>query len=215
MASPDDDAVREEVRSSRDRHPHFLDAVRGDAKFTAAHRGERHEFRNGIDIAMQCIRLAVVSDAFLGQVFYRAKASLQRRRVPLLPSICHRLAMMTAQVCIGDPVVIQPGLYLAHGQVVIDGVAEIEQGVVIFPWVTIGLQPPVIFGPRIGPNVQIGTGAKVLGPIHIGRAALIGANAVVLDNVQAHSLVVGIPARAISRETDRSDRPGPAGTTDP
>ena len=39
------------------------------------------------------LRLALVSDAYLGQALYRLKASLQARGVPGLPRIAHRLAM--------------------------------------------------------------------------------------------------------------------------
>jgi serine O-acetyltransferase len=119
--------------------------------------------------------------------------------VPVVPRLAHRLAMMIAQVCIGDPVVIEPGLYLAHGQVVIDGIVTIERGVVIFPWVTIGLRAGVFHGPTIAQGVHIGTGAKVIGPVKVGAGAQIGANAVVVDDVAAHTTVVGSPARPIGQ----------------
>jgi serine O-acetyltransferase len=48
--------------------------------------------------------------------------------------------------------------------------------------------------------VQIGVGAKVLGPIRIGRGAVIGANAVVLHDVPPGAVVVGIPARVLRIE---------------
>jgi serine O-acetyltransferase len=51
----------------------------------------------------------------------------------------------------------------------------------------------------IGNRVDIGTGAKVLGSIRIGDDVIIGANAVVLNDVPSHSLAVGVPARIISR----------------
>ncbi|MCC5951655.1 MAG: hypothetical protein JJU45_06115 [Acidimicrobiia bacterium] len=102
--------------------------------------------------------------------------------------------MATAQVCIGDPVVVQPGFYLAHGQVVIDGLVEVGSGTAIFPWVTIGLRAGDFTGPTIGPNVKIGTGAKVIGPVTIGPGAEVGANAVVVHDVPAHATAVGIPA---------------------
>jgi len=81
-----------------------------------------------------------VSDAFAAHALYRAKARMQALGIPILPRIAHRLAMMIGQVCIGDPVVMQPGVYIAHGQVVIDGIVDIHPGVVIFPWVTVGLR---------------------------------------------------------------------------
>ena len=82
------------------------------------HRGERHEFRSGLDTVGQILRLAWVSDAFLAQALYRVKARLQALGVPVLPRLAHRLAMVLAQVSIGDPVVMQPGIYIVHGQVV-------------------------------------------------------------------------------------------------
>jgi len=48
--------------------------------------------------------------------------------------------------------------------------------------------------PRIGNNVNIGAGAKLLGPITIGDNVDIGANAVVISSVPDNSIAVGIPA---------------------
>jgi serine O-acetyltransferase len=179
------------------RHPAFLDAVLEDARVTAAYRTERHQFNGRKDAIGQAVRLSLVSDAFLAQVLYRAKASLQAAGVPVLPRVAHRLAMTIAQVCIGDPVSIGPGLYLPHGQVVIDGVVEVGDHVTVRPWVTIGLKDGEFKGAVIGPHVRIGTGAKIIGPIHIGEGAHIGANAVVLHDVPAHRVAVGMPARVI------------------
>ena len=128
-------------------------------------------------------------------MLYRLKARLQRSGVPVLPRIAHGLAIMIGQVTIGDPVVIHPGLYLLHGQVVIDGVVEIHPGVVIGPFVTLGLRSGDIAGPTIHRDVTIGTGARLIGGIHVGEGASVGANAVVVDDVPAGATVVGAPAR--------------------
>lgn len=185
-------------REIRAQHPRFFEAVLADAQTTARYRGERHEFSSSIDAAAQVLRLIVQSDAFIGQVLYRGKARLQALGVPLIPRILHRLAMITSQVTIGDPVVIQPGIYLLHGQVVIDGITEIESGVTIAPFVTIGLRGGDFRGPRIGRGVQIGSGAKVIGPIAVGDEAMIGANAAVVSDVAAGATVVGVPAEPTS-----------------
>lgn len=179
----------------RAQHPPFFRAVLEDAKVTCRYRSEPHEFRTRIDAARQALRLMWVSDAFFAQVCYRAKARLQALGVPILPRLAHRLAMATAQICIGDPVIMQPGIYVAHGQIVVDGIVSIQTGVVIFPWVTIGLRAGNFQGPKIGRNVHIGTGAKVIGPVLVGAGAWIGANAVVVDDVAPESTVVGSPAR--------------------
>jgi serine O-acetyltransferase len=180
----------------RRRHPRFREALLADLKLTAAHRGERHEFRSRADAALQALRMMWASDAFLAQTLYRAKARMQALGIPVLPRIAHRLAMATAQVAIGDPVVIQPGLYILHGQVVIDGFTEIGPGARIAPFVTVGLRAGDYQGPVIGEDVAIGTGAKVIGRLRVGAGAEIGANAVVVEDVPAGATVVGVPARA-------------------
>ena len=48
--------------------------------------------------------------------------------------------------------------------------------------------------PVLGRRVNVGAGAKLLGPVQIGDDAVIGANAVVLHDVPAGATVVGIPA---------------------
>ena len=178
--------------------PGFREAVLADARVTAAQRFERHEFRGPLDTLVQIMRLMVVNDAFAAHVLYRLKARLLAAGVPLLPRIAHRLAMSLGQVSIGDPVLMHPGVYLVHGQVVIDGLTEIAGGTSIGPFVTIGVRGPDLRGPTIGPHVSIGTGAKLLGAITVGEGARIGANAVVLDDVAPGATVVGIPARPVA-----------------
>jgi serine O-acetyltransferase len=182
-------------RALRARHPRLREALMADARVTASFRGERHEFRSRLDAAVQMVRLAWVSDAFLAQALYRVKARLQALGVPVLPRVAHRLAMALAQVSIGDPVVMHPGVYIIHGQVVIDGPAEIHSGVTIAPWVTIGLKAGDFRGATIERDVSLGTGAKVIGGVRVGAGASVGANAVVVDDVPAGVTVVGAPAR--------------------
>lgn len=186
------------MRDMRSRFPGFGAAVLADAKLTARYRGERAEYRSRLDAAAQILRLCWESDAFLALALYRAKASMQARGVPILPRIAHRLAMTLAQVSIGDPVVVHPGVYLPHGQVVIDGIVEIHPGTTIAPWVTVGLRAGDVRGPIVGAGVQIGTGAKLIGPVRVGAGAVIGANAVVVADVPAGSTAVGAPARTIA-----------------
>ena len=66
----------------------------------------------------------------------------------------------------------------------------------IFQNVTLGSnrKPGV---PIVGGHVDIGPGAKILGPVTIGDHATIGANAVVLSDVPAGAVVGGIPARVL------------------
>jgi serine O-acetyltransferase len=190
-------AERELTRQIHARHPSLREALPADAKVVAAHRGERSDFHSRTDLILQMIRLAWVTDAFAAQVLYRVKARLQARGVPVLPRIAHRLAMLIAQLAIGDYTVVAPGVYIVHGQCVIDGITEIGSGVVVSPHVTVGLRAGIFQGPVIESNVNIGAGAKVIGPVRVGDGAMIGANAVVIDDVPPGVTVVGAPARPV------------------
>jgi serine O-acetyltransferase len=197
-SSEEKQAQRELRRRIRGQHPTLRTALLEDARVTAAHRGERG-FHSKTDAVLQMIRLMWVTDAFAAQVLYRVKARLQALRVPVLPRIAHRLAMAISQVAIGDYTVIAPGVYIVHGQIVLDGITEIGSGVVIAPFVTVGLRAGNFQGPVIGDHVHIGTGAKVIGPIRVGDHATIGANAAVVDDVPPGATVAGVPARPVER----------------
>ena len=87
------------------------------------------------------------------------------------------------------------GLLLPHANgVVIHPDASIGPNCLIFQQVTIGTRGPG-GAPTIAGHVDIGAGAKILGPVTIGEHAVIGANAVVLTDVPAHCMAVGIPAK--------------------
>jgi len=97
-------------------------------------------------------------------------------------------------------------LVIEHvGGIVVSGDAVLGDDCVIRNGVTIGLRHRGVAGsPRIGDRVDIGAGAKLLGPIHIGDDCAIGANAVVLCDVPSRSIAVGIPARVLPRKIGAS-----------
>jgi serine O-acetyltransferase len=90
------------------------------------------------------------------------------------------------------------GLILLHGQgVVVHVDAEVGPNCLIAQGVTLGVNERTGGAPRLGGRVDVGPGAKILGGVTIGDNAKIGANAVVLDDVPAGALAVGIPARIL------------------
>jgi serine O-acetyltransferase len=94
------------------------------------------------------------------------------------------------------------GLLIPHPNgVVIHPNAVVGPNCLIFQQVTLGT---LASGgvPVIGGHVDIGAGAKLLGAITIGDHAVIGANAVVLCDIPAHHVAVGIPARCRPRIRD-------------
>lgn len=81
------------------------------------------------------------------------------------------------------------------GGIVISGYTKFGDNCRIRNGVVIGLRRiDEKYAPIIGNNVDIGAGAKLLGPIRIGDNVIIGANAVVLCDVPANSIAVGVPA---------------------
>jgi serine O-acetyltransferase len=100
-----------------------------------------------------------------------------------------------------------PGLFIDHGMgIVIGETAEVGSDVTIFHGVTLGgtSRSRGKRHPSVGDRVTIGSGAKVLGAIAIGHDSRIGANAVVVKDVPANSVVVGVPGQVIARSTPRT-----------
>ena len=93
------------------------------------------------------------------------------------------------------------GFRIDHfGGIVISGDAVFGDDITIRNGVTVGLRHAGHRGsPTVGNRVDIGAGAKILGPITIGDDVTIGANAVVIKDVAANSVAVGIPARVLTR----------------
>ncbi len=92
------------------------------------------------------------------------------------------------------------------GGIVVSGDAIFGDDCVMRNGVTVGLRNRGVRGsPRIGSRVDIGAGAKLLGPIRIGDDVAIGANAVVICDVPANSIAVGIPARILRRKSKEAE----------
>ena len=100
--------------------------------------------------------------------------------------------------------------FIDHGMgVVIGETAEIGEDVMIYHGVTLGGRSlaKVKRHPTIGDRVTIGAGAKILGPIIIGRDSAVGANAVVVKDAPPESIVTGVPAKWRHRDAQRETKP--------
>ncbi|MDR2381814.1 MAG: serine O-acetyltransferase [Bifidobacteriaceae bacterium] len=89
-------------------------------------------------------------------------------------------------------------LFIDHGMgVVIGETAVVGDDVLLFHGVTLGGRSMVKGKrhPTLGDGVTVGAGAKVLGPIHVGHGARIGANSVVVRDVPPDGVVVGVPGK--------------------
>lgn len=94
---------------------------------------------------------------------------------------------------------------VVHGQTVIGDDCIIRQGV------TLGIRnmERLTEAPVLGRGVNVGAGAKIIGPVNVGDGAAIGANAVVLKDVPAGALAIGVPAQLTPRKNGASlvDKP--------
>ncbi len=95
---------------------------------------------------------------------------------------------------------IGPGLVIPHTVGTIIGAGYIGRNVTIYQQVTLGakiadFEYDIALRPHVEDDVLITAGAKIIGPVRIGRGAIIGANAVVLADVPDHHLAVGVPAQ--------------------
>lgn len=136
-----------------------------------------------------------------GRWRYGVKPALIRK--PL--SFIYKLLKISSQILTGIDlpceVTLGRRLTIEHfGDIIISGDTVIGDDVVIRNGVTIGLKRTKEAGaPVIGNRVDIGAGAKVLGPIKIGDDVSIGANAVVITDVPPNSIAVGVPARILPK----------------
>lgn len=94
------------------------------------------------------------------------------------------------------------GVVIDHGMgIVIGETAEIGEDCLLYHGVTLGatVNNKEKRHPTIEAQVILGAGAKILGPIRVGRGARVGANAVVVKDVPPGAIVAGIPARLIGQ----------------
>ncbi len=165
-------ALREEFRSIRIRDP----AARGALEIVLCYPG------------------------FHAVAVYRLSHWLWRRRFRLLARWLMHLARGLTGIEIHPGATIGSRFFIDHGMgVVIGETADIGDDCFLYQGVTLGgtsLEPGKRH-PTLADGVIVGAGAKVLGPITLGRNARVGANAVVVRDVPAEATVVGIPARRI------------------
>ena len=101
---------------------------------------------------------------------------------------------------------IGPGLIVTHTHGIVLGAASIGRNVTIYQQVTLGaLEADFMFDPSLRPIVEddvvLAAGAKVLGGVRVGSGSIVGANAVVLCDVPAQHIAVGVPARVQPKAT--------------
>ena len=124
---------------------------------------------------------------------YRVANILWQFRLKFFARVLSNLFRMITAIEIHPAAKIGPGFFIDHGVgLVIGETSELGKNVTLYQQVTLGGIAPSIKTsqqintkrhPTIGDDVIIGSGAQILGPVNIGNKARIGANAVVLNDV--------------------------------
>jgi serine O-acetyltransferase len=130
---------------------------------------------------------------------YILSHKLYKNKIPIIPKIIKFIIFIIYNSSIPYQAIIGKGTRFGYGGigVVIHKRTIIGKNCNIGSNVTIGGKSGLYNVPKIGDNVYISTGAKILGSIVIGNNAVIGANAVVIKNVPNNAVVAGVPAKII------------------
>jgi serine O-acetyltransferase len=153
----------------------------------------------------EAVRAALSQDGYKVLLLSRMRTSARERHIP---GVNHALRLATTVLYgieIGSDVELGEGVDFTHTLgTVVGGTSKLGARVKLLGNNTIGTAKDNGC-PIIEDDVVIGCGARVLGPVRIGRGAVIGANAVVLSDVPAGAVAVGIPATVRERPGDRND----------
>ena len=131
-------------------------------------------------------------------IFHRIGHFLYKHKLYFLARMVSQISRFLTGIEIHPGATIGRRLFIDHGMgIVIGETATIGNDCTIYHGVTLGGtgKDKNKRHPDIGNNVTIGCGAKILGPINVDDNVKIGANAVVLKNVDKGTTVVGVPAR--------------------
>lgn len=133
-----------------------------------------------------------------GHARFRFRSRVIRWPWGMAHLLLSKLSEIVFGILIGVKAQIGRRLIIEHfGSIVIHGSCVIGDDCIIRQGVTLGnrqLDKP-LDAPKIGSRVNIGAGAKILGNVVIGDDVDIGANAVVIQDVPAWHIAVGVPAK--------------------
>lgn len=155
----------------------------------------------GADVTRHHYVSGVTSDGFQILLVQRLREQLRRFHVPLGNHLLRRFTTVVYGLELGNDVTVGDGVSFVHPiAIVVGGDAKIGARVRFMGNNTVGTAKDDGY-PVIEDDVLIGAGARVLGPVRVGRGAVIGANAVVVHDVPPGAVVTGVPARPHVRKS--------------
>ena len=152
--------------------------------------------------------IVLTYNGFHALVLYRIAHYLHVHGFRLIARMISSIGRIFTGIEIHPGAKIGHGVFIDHGTgVVIGETTEIGNNVTIYQGATLGGtgKDKGKRHPTVESGVMISAGAKVLGPITIGRNAKIGAGSVVLHDVPANATVVGVPGVVVRLNGERTD----------
>lgn len=158
--------------------------------------------------AKSAFEIVLTYNGFHALVLYRIAHFFHIRNFRLIARIISSLGRFFTGIEIHPGAKIGYGVFIDHGTgVVIGETAEIGNNVTIYQGATLGGtgKDSGKRHPTLENGVMVSAGAKILGPINIGRNAKIGAGSVVLQDVPPNATVVGVPGVVVRLNGERVD----------
>jgi serine O-acetyltransferase len=152
--------------------------------------------------AKSTLEVMLLYPGFHAILFHRIAHWFFKRKLFFIARSISQFSRFITGVEIHPGATIGRGLFIDHGMgIVVGETAEIGDNCTIYHGVTLGGtgKDRGKRHPTIGNNVLISTGAKILGPFKVGDNSRIGANAVVLREVEPNTTVVGVPGRPVKK----------------
>ena len=163
--------------------------------------------RRGDPAARSPIEVALLYPGLHAIWAHRLWHALWRRRLRFLARMGSQITRWLTGIEIHPQARIGRRVFIDHGMgVVIGATAEVGNDVVLYHGVTLGgrTRNAGKRHPTLEDGVAVGAGAKILGPVTIGRASLVGAGAVVTKDAPAESILTGVPAKIRPRNSEAS-----------
>jgi len=142
-------------------------------------------------------------------IIYRFTHLLWRYKLYWLARFISTFARWITGIEIHPGAVIGRRFFIDHGMgVVIGETSEIGDDCMMYHGVTLGgtSWDKVKRHPTLKDGVIIGAGAKILGPITLGKNVRVGSNSVVVRSVDDNCTVVGIPGRVLKKKVSDDDQ---------
>jgi len=160
-------------------------------------------------------RVVLGTDSYRITFLQRIRNAARTAHIPLVNHLLRMVQTALFGIEIDRDVTLGDGVYLVHPLgIVIGGDSRIGARVRFYGSNTVGTVRDDGY-PTIEEDVRVGAGARILGPIRIGARAQIGANAVVMVDVPADGVAVGVPARVLRPRAQREADGAAAEPRDP